>query len=146
MKQALQSVTAGYHLQGLHHDLVVVYSHVALCVNRSQLMLCRSYLVVLGLGCDAQLPQLLVDLFHEGRDTLTDIAEVMVIQLLSLGRHGSEQGTAGVNQVFSLQIFRLVYQEVLLLRSYGRGYSLRCGISKETQQSQRFCVDGFHGT
>ena len=146
MKQALQSVTAGHHLQGLHNDLVVVYGHIALGVNRCQLMLRRSHLIVLGLGCHAQLPQLLVDLLHESCDTLTDVSEVMVIQLLSLGRHGSEQGPASVNQVFSLQIFCLVYQEVLLLRSYGRSHSPGCGISEETQQSQRFCVDGFHGT
>ena len=124
MKQALQSVTAGYHLQGLHDDLVVIHRHIGLRVNRSQLMLCRRYLVVLGLGCHAQLPQLLVDFLHEGSDTLTDIAEVMIVQLLSLGRHSAEQGTAGVNQVFSLQIFCLVNQEVLLLRSYGRGHLL----------------------
>ena len=67
MKQALQTVLLGHPFQGLHDDLVVVDGHVALCINRSQLMLCRSYLVVLGLGRNAQLPQFLVHILHESR-------------------------------------------------------------------------------
>ena len=65
-------------------------------------MLCRCYLVVLGLSGNAKLPELLVDCLHVSTDALTDGAEVVVVQLLALRRHGTEQGAAGVDQIFSL--------------------------------------------
>ncbi len=65
-------------------------------------MLCRCYLVVLGLSGNAKLPEFLVNRLHVSTDTLTDDTKVMVVQLLALRRHGAKQGTAGVDQVFSL--------------------------------------------
>ena len=48
MKQALEAVSACHHLQSLHDNLVVVYGHIGLCVDGSQLVLRRSHLIVLG--------------------------------------------------------------------------------------------------
>ena len=53
MKQALESVLLCHPFQSLHDNLVMVGSHVALLIDRSQLMLSGSYLVVLCLGRNA---------------------------------------------------------------------------------------------
>ncbi len=90
MQQAGQAVASGYLLQGFHHQLVIVYGYVGLRIDGRQLMLCRSHFIVLGLGGYAQLPQLLIDIPHICRNTLTDGAEIMVLHLLPLRRHGSE--------------------------------------------------------
>ena len=57
---------------------------------------------MLGLCSDAQLPQLDVQILHIRADTLTDRTEVMIFQFLSLRSGCAEQGTTGVDQVFSL--------------------------------------------
>ena len=87
-------------------------------------MLCGRHLVVLGLGQNAQLPELLVQLLHKGRNAGLDSAEIMVVQLLSLGRLGAEQRAAGKNQILALVIQLLIDQEIFLLRADGGTYTL----------------------
>ena len=146
VEQALKAVAAGYHFQGLHHDLVLIHRHVGLCIDRRQLMLGRSYLVMLSLCRYSKLPQLLVYLLHKSGDALTDRAEIMILQLLPFGRHRSEQGPSGVNQILSLQVFLLIHQEIFLLRPH-RGRHLFGGrVAKEPQEAQGLGVDRFHGT
>ena len=60
MEQARHSVTACNLFHCLHNDLVVVNGKVCLCVDRCQLVLCRSDLVVLGLCGNAQLPEFFI--------------------------------------------------------------------------------------
>ena len=94
-------------------------------------MLCRCNLIVLCLCGNAHLPQLNVDLLHKGSNSLTDGSEIVIVHLLSFWRHCAKQGTSGVDQVFSLQEFLCIYQEVFLLRSYGRSYFLGSGVSEQ---------------
>ena len=61
-------------------------------IDGGHLMLGGGHLVVLGGGRDAQLPQLHVQVLHKGAHPLPDDAEVLVIQLLTLGGGGAEQG------------------------------------------------------
>ena len=63
-------------------------------IDGGHLVLGGSHLVVLGGGGDAQLPELHVQILHECADALTDDAEVLVVQLLTLGGGGAEQGAA----------------------------------------------------
>ena len=85
-------------------------------------MLCRCNLIVLCLCGNAHLPQLNVDLLHKGSNSLTDGSEIMVIHLLSLRRHSTEKSSSCIDQVFSLEPFLLINQEILLLSSNGRSY------------------------
>ena len=78
-------------------------------------MLSGGYLIVLRFGQDTQLPQLSVQLLHEGGDTGLDGAKVVIVQLLPLGGLGAEQGPAGIDQVLALLIQSLVDQEIFLL-------------------------------
>ena len=96
----------------------MIRSNVGSRIDRSQFMLCRRHLIVLGLCCDAQFPALLIELFHELSDPLTDDSEIVVIHLLSFRRHCPEQCPSCKDQVFSLQIFFFVYKEVFLFRSH----------------------------
>ena len=100
---------------------------------------------MLGLGGHAQLPQLLVHLVHVGADALADHAEVVVLQLLALGRHRAEQGPAGVDQILALHVLGPVHQEILLLRSHGGGHALGRGVAEQPQDSQGLLVDRLHG-
>ena len=59
------------------------------------------HFVVLGLGGHAQLPQLFVQFLHESGDFGADDAEVMLFELLTLGRGSAEQGAAGQDQVLT---------------------------------------------
>ena len=85
--------------------------------DRRHLELAGRHLVVLGLRGDAELPELDVELLHEGGDALLDGAEVVVLHLLALRRRRAEQRAAGRSEVEALAKYVLVDQEVLLLRA-----------------------------
>ena len=146
VKQTGHSVAACHLFHGLHRHLIMIHSQVCLLVNRSQLMLCRRCLVVLRLCCHAQLPQLYIQIPHIGADSLPDSPKIMVIQLLSLGRHSPEQSSSCINQILSLEILIPVYHKVFLLRSYRRNNPLGCRISEETKNPKSLLVNGLHGT
>ena len=52
-----------------------------------------------GLGRDAELEQLALGVHHEAQHPLGHRAEVVVVELLALGRLGAEQRAPGVDQV-----------------------------------------------
>ena len=108
-------------------------------------MLGGGHLVVLGGGGDAQLPELLVQVGHEGAHPVPDDAEVLVLQLLPLGGGGAEQGAAGVDQVPALQILLPVHQEILLLGTHRGEHLLGLSVAEQTQDAQTLGVDGLHG-
>ena len=64
-------------------------------------MLRRSDLVMLCLGKDAELPELIIKIHHEVRYTGLYNTEIVIIHFLALRRHCSEQGSAGVFEVRS---------------------------------------------
>ena len=87
-------------------------------------MLCRGNLIVLCLGCHAQLPALFIDLFHIGRNSLADGSKIMIIHLLTLRRHCTKQSSSCICKVFSLKPFLFINEEILLLCTYRRSYFL----------------------
>ena len=146
IQQASQSMALRHLFHGLHYDLVMIHSDVRRLIDGSQLMLRGSHLVVLGLCGHAQLPQLYVQILHESADALSDHAEVMILQLLSLGGGRAEQRTAGEDQVGSLQIFLTVNQEILLLRSDGGRHLGRLRIAEQPYNTERLLAHRLHGT
>ncbi len=84
-------------------------------------MLCRCNLIVLGFCAYAKLPQLNVYILHEASDSLADLSKIVILKLLTLRRHRAKKCTSSKNQILSLQVLFLVYDEVLLLRPYGCG-------------------------
>ena len=69
------------------------HGQVAHGIDGGHLVLGGGHLVVLGGGGDAQLPQLLVQVGHEGAHPVPDDAEVLVLQFLPLG--GGSKATDG---------------------------------------------------
>ena len=70
---------------------------------------------MLGLGGNADFPQLVVHVGHVRRDALGDLSEVVILEFLALGGQGAEYGTAGELEVLALGEIFLVHQEVFLL-------------------------------
>ena len=111
-------------LQQVHEEQVVVVGQVGLLKYGRHLELVRRHLVVAGGDRDAQFVGLALELLHESHHAGRNAAEVVVIELLALGRGGAEQGAAGLAQVGAGVVQSLVDQEVLLLPSEG-GHHLR---------------------
>ena len=124
VQQAGKAVLLSDRAHDLHGQLVVVGSDIGGGEDRSHLVLARCNLVVLGLGEDAELPQLLIEILHERCNARTECAEVVIIHLLALRRHRAEQGAAGEDEVLALCVVLAVDQEVLLLGAYGGGNAL----------------------
>ena len=72
-------------------------------------------LVVAGLDRHAELGQLALGVEHEREHALGDRAEVVVVELVALGRLGAEERAARRDEVGALEVVLLVDQEVLLL-------------------------------
>ena len=145
MQQACETVAFGHLFHDLHGQLVVVGGQVRILEDGGQLMLGRRYFVVLGFRVNPQLPQLLVQILHEGGDTGLNGAEVMVLQLLALRRLGAKKGATGIHQVLAFFKECLVDEEVFLLGTYGGDDSFGVLVAEETQNPQRLGVHYFHG-
>ena len=98
---------------------LVVGREVRVLEDRRDLVLARGHLVVPRLDRHAELEQLGLGVGHARQHALGDRAEVLVFQLLALGRLGAEERAAGVDQVGPGVEEVLVDQEVFLLRADG---------------------------
>ena len=146
VQQAHKAVLRGDALHRLHHELVLVDGDVAGAVDRRALVLGRGDLVVLGRRGDAHLPELLVQILHERADALPDDAEILIVQLLPLGRGRAEQGAAGIDEVAALEILFTVYNKVLLLRADGRDHTLGLRVAEQVQNADGLLAQRLHGT
>ena len=145
MEQADQAVLFRDLLHDLHGKLILVVGGVCVGVDGGHLMLRGRDLVVLRLGQDAELPQLLVQILHIRRDTRTDGAEIMVVQLLTLGRLRAEERPAAQAQILALQIELLVDQEIFLLRADLRVDLLGLVVAEQTQDAHGLTTDRVDG-
>ena len=82
------------------------------------LVLARRHLVVPRLDRHAEAVELELGVGHEGQHPGRDGAEVVVLELLPLGRPGAEEGPLAGHQVGPLEEELPVDQEVLLLRAH----------------------------
>ena len=114
-----QAVLVGDPPHDLHDQHAVVGGEVGVLEDRGDLVLAGGDLVVPRLDRHAELEQLGLGLGHAGQDALGDGAEVLVFQLLALGRLGAEERPAGVDQVGPGVVEVLVDQEVFLLGADG---------------------------
>ena len=89
VEQAHQAVALGHLAHHLHGQLVVIGGDVGGGEDGGHFVLGGGNLVVLGLGQNAQFPQLIIQLLHKGSHSGLDGTEVVVIQLLPLGGLGT---------------------------------------------------------
>ncbi len=86
MQQTNKAVFESDFLHQLHCQLIVIGGNIGSREDRSQFMLSGSYFVMLGFGINAELPEFFVQIFHEIRNSLLDIAEIMIFQFLTFRR------------------------------------------------------------
>ena len=128
---------SGHLLHDFHGQLVMVAGSVGIRVDRSCLVLGGGHFVVLGLGENPQLPQLLIQFLHVGCHPGLNGAEVVVLQLLAFGGLGPEEGPAGEEQVLPPVIHILVDEEILLFGSHLADNLLDIRVPKEAQHPYR---------
>ena len=143
-QQTHQAVMAGKKSHHLHGEQVLVNSAVRVREDGSQLVLGGRHLVVLRLGGDAELPQLLVELLHELVHRGADGAEVVLFQLLALARWRAEERATREHQVLAARVVVLRDQEKLLLIADGGHHALG-RFAKQGKHAFRLLVNGVHG-
>ena len=141
--QADQSVVACDGLHQLHHQQVLVDGAIRYGEDRRQLVLRGRDLVVLGLGRHAQLPQRVVELFHEVVHRRADRAKVVLLKLLTLARRRAKQRAAREYQVLALLVVLFFDEEVLLLGAHGRD-DARYVDAEMRERLHRLVRDGLH--
>ncbi len=99
VRQAGHAVLLGHALQRDHDQLLMIGREVGRFEHRGNFVLGRGHFVVPGLHRNAELEQLALDFEHEGQHALRNRAEVMIFELLALGRLGAEQRAAAGEQV-----------------------------------------------
>ena len=128
----------------LHDQLILIGRDVRLAEDRRELVLSGRDLVVLSLGGDAELPQLLVEIRHKARDPVADGRVILIVLFLPLGRHRAEQRAPGELEVVTLVIVALVDEEVLLL-SADVGDDLARVHAQDVEQPHALTADRIHG-
>ena len=99
---------------------------------------------MLGFRKNAELPQLLVKLFHERGDARLYRAVIVIIQLLTLGWLRAEERSAGVHYILAFFINAFVDEKILLLRADGgldRGHII---VAEKLQHAQSLTVESLH--
>ena len=114
VEQYPEAMFAGNVAHECHDEHVVVDGKVALLVNGCQLKLVGGNLVVACLAGNAQFPGFDFEFLHEGRHPGRYGAEIMVFQLLVLGRLVSHQGPSGQQQIGACRIQSFIHEEIFL--------------------------------
>ena len=91
VQQRLEAVARRHPLERLHDQHLVIAGDVARLEQRGDLVLARRHLVVPGLDRHAEPVELPLRLGHEREHARRDGAEVVVLELLALGRLGAEE-------------------------------------------------------
>ena len=146
MQQAGETMPAGGGAQHRHDQLLVIGGHVGGLIHRRDLELTRSHLIVAGLGRHAEPIELLLDVLHEHLDPLRNRTEVVVVELLPLGRRCAEQAAAGQLQVGAQRHEGVVHQEVLLLSTTAGVDRCHLLVAEQLEQALRLGIDGGVGT
>ncbi len=127
----------------LHRHHLVIGGDVGVLEDRRDFVLARRDLVVPRLDRDADLVELALHFHHERKDALGDGAEVLVLELLALGRLGAEECPTGIDEVWALEVELPIDEEVLLLRAAGRDDALRLR-AEELEDADRLLRERFH--
>ena len=145
MLEAREAIVRRIEAHLFHGEQVLVDGAVGVGEDGRKLVLRGRDFVVLGLGCNAELPQIIVELFHEFVDRWADGAEVVLIELLAFARRCAEERTTGHDQVVAAFVIFFSDEEILLLRA-DRSDDLVAVFAEETQHALCLCVDRAHGT
>ena len=144
MEEADKSVLESDLLHYLHSELVLVSTEVGGSENGSHFVLSGSYLIVLGLGVDTELPELLIEVSHISGNSRLEVGEVLVIEVLTLGGLCAEESSSGEDEVFTLVELFLIYEEVFLLGSDSRSNAGNVLVAEELEEADSGLAEGVH--
>jgi hypothetical protein len=99
VQQAREAELRRRALERFHHHHLMIGGDVRVLEHRRDLVLAGRHLVMARLHRHADLVQLGLDLGHERHHAVRDRAEVLILELLPLGRLGAEQRASGVDQI-----------------------------------------------
>ena len=119
VEQAHELVPVGDFLHDVHEHLVMVGGDVGFLENRRELVLVRGHLVVARGHGNADFIGLLGHFVHVIENAFLDGSEILVFELLALGRRRAEQGAAGELQIGAQPVVALVDEEIFLLGPAG---------------------------
>ena len=89
-------------VRDVHRQLILIARGVAVAVHGRHFVLAGGNLIVLGLGVDAELPELFVQVLHIGRHARANGAVVVIVQLLPLGRLRAKKRPAAHAKILAL--------------------------------------------
>ena len=108
-------------------------------------MLAGRDLVVLGLGRDAERPELVVELLHEIVDRGADRAKVVLLELLPLAGSCTKERASGNDEVRPAGVILLFDEEVLLLVAHTRHHAAGV-LAKERKHALGLRIHSGHRT
>ena len=91
-----------YALHYLHSEHILIYRNVYRRIDGGHFVLGRRNLVVLGLTCHSQTPQLAVKLAHKCGNPVAYRAVIVVFEFLTLGRRRTEESSSAQAQILAL--------------------------------------------
>ena len=144
VEQAGHAVLLGDAGQRLHDRLLMVGRDVRVFVERRDLVLTGSHLIVPGLHRHAELEEISLGLEHAGEHPLGDGPEILVLKLLPLRRLGTEQRPPGHHEVGAGKKEVAVDEKVFLLRSARRSHLADVLVAEQGQHAAGLLVDGLH--
>ena len=144
MEQAGHAVLLRDAGQRLHDRLLMVGRDVRVFVERRDLVLTGSHLIVPGLHGHAELEEISLGLEHAGEHPLGDGPEILVLKLLPLRRLGTEERAPGHHEVGAGKKEVAVDEKVFLLRSARRRHLADVLVAEEGQHAASLLVDGLH--
>ena len=144
MHQADESITFGGLAQDFHHQHVVIAGQIQLLEDRRKFELRGGHFIVTGLGGDPQFPEFALHLVHEVEYPHFDRAEIVILELLMLGRGGAEEGPPRLEQIGTQKVEMPVDEKIFLFRSQGDGH-LFIGQAEALHQSLRRAREGLDG-
>ena len=136
VQQKSETVFSGYLTHHFHEKLVLVRGEIGFGELGSELELSRSHFVMPGPEGKSEPGHRLLHLLHERKHRGIDGSEIMIFHLLSLGRQGSQEGTAAEQNVRPLLGEIFPNEEKFLFRSHGGAYPFDSPVSEETYKPE----------
>ncbi len=142
MQQAGQAILVSRPLHDFHDHVLVIRRQIAVFKQGSQFKLARRHLVMPRFYRHAELDQFIFTVCHEREHAFGNDPEILIFQLLPLGRSRAKQSAAASDQIGTSQIKMLVDEEIFLLSPHGGEDLMNTRMSEKVQNTNRLRAQG----
>src|SRR5574344_596774 len=112
MQKDAESMAASHFFHNAHDEHVLIDCKIGFSKDWSKLKLVRCNFVVTGFHRYAQTMSLNLKIGHESLDTRRNLSEIVVIQLLILGRSMSHQSASTGYEIRTSSIKPVIYKKI----------------------------------